>query len=81
MGNSKFIWRRMRNIMAIPGRVHLVKLLSNECGRRPNGTSAYISFDGFNVGDKLSVIRAVVHAIALKKVNNFFWDAIVAITL
>ena len=67
VGNSKLIWCRTRNIMAIPGCVHLVELLSNKCGCNPDSTSAAVSFDGFNVGDELSVIRAVVHAIALKK--------------
>ena len=56
MGNSELIWGRTCNVMAIPGRVHLVELLSNECGCDPDGTSATVSFDGFNVGDDLSVI-------------------------
>ena len=60
-----------RNVVAIPGRMHLVELLSNKCGRDPDGTSATISFGGFNVGGKLSVIRAVVHPIALKKGKQF----------
>ena len=67
MGNSELIWGRTRNVMAIPGRVHLVELLSNKCGCDLDGTSATVSFDGFNVGNKLSVIRAVVHPIVLKK--------------
>jgi hypothetical protein len=57
--------------MAIPGCVHLVELLSNESERDPDGTSATVSFDGFSVGDKLSVIWAVVHPIALKKGKQF----------
>ena len=80
VGNSELIWGRTRNILAIPCRVHFLGFLSNESGRDPDGTSATVSFHGLNVGNELPVICAVVHSIALEKVNNFFWDATVAMT-
>jgi len=46
--------------------------LGHESRSDPNGTRTTVGFDGLNVGNELTVVGAVIHAITLEEGEKFF---------
>ncbi len=67
VGSCKFSFG---GIVGIPRRgvlLHLLEFLGDKCWRDSNGASPAIRLDGLNVSNKLLVVCAIVHPVALKE--------------